>query len=1144
VTGATLIRRSLRFYRRTHLGVVLGAAVSVGVLVGALAVGDSVRYTLERLARQRMGETEAVLAAPDRFFRAALADELAERLQARTAPVLRLAGSASKGAGAERTNLPRVQVLGVDERFWRLAGPGAEPIPCGPGEVILNERAAGRLGAAVGDAVRLRIERPALLPRDAPLSTDADASEAAWLRVAAVATDEQFGRFSLDSGQVSPATAFVPLGALGRLAGLSAPPEEPARANLLLVAGAEGAPVSAEAAQAALREAWLLADLGLALDEPVKGVLELRSDRVFLSPEVARAARGPEAMGVLTYLATELGLGDRASPYAFVAAVGLLDPEGGGGAESISPVPPDMKDDEIVINEWLRDDLGAAPGDTLRMTYSVLGPGRSVEPAGPERFRVREVIPIEPPLADRTLLPRFPGLADAASCTDWRQQDFVDLARIRPKDEAYWKDHRGTPKALVTLAAGRRLWASRFGDLTAMRFADGRGVWETIEKRLRERLDPAAAGLFFETARRAAEPAEWDGMGFGELFLGLSLFLLAAALVLMGLVFALGVEQRSAEIGTLLALGFRPRQVRRLLVAEGAVLAAVGTVLGVGLGAWYTRAVLRALRTVWSGAVGGAPPILFHVEPATLGWGAAAGMAVALGVVYLAARGACRRPARALLAGEAAGYAPAAWGAPPGPPTLFPAGAGASRRGRAGLWFSLALAGAAGAAVLVSVAMGGRGEVPVFFAAGAALLAAGLGLCRQLLAALDRLSAARRLTLPILGIRGAARRRGRSLATIALVACGSFLVVAVGANRRDPLADASNPRSGTGGFALWGESALPVWRDLADPKAQQTYGLDPAAMRGVRVVALRAREGDEASCRNLVRVTRPRLLGVRPEALAGRFTFAEMLPGAPEGWRCLERRPDPVVESLSHYRAGDPVVPAVGDEATLRWSLGKKVGDVVAYTDERGETFSVRLAGALAGSVLQGSLVVAEEALAEKFPSSGGGRVFLVDAPAARVGEVRRELERALGWAGLALEPAAERLGEFLEVENTYLAIFQALGALGLALGTVGLAAVVARNVLERRGELALLRAVGYSRRNLARLVVWEHWGLLGLGLGCGVSAALVAVAPALRAPGAPAPAGGLALTLLAVAASGLVWTWAAARLAVRGPLLEALREE
>ena len=71
-------------------------------------------------------------------------------------------------------------------------------------------------------------------------------------------------------------------------------------------------------------------------------------------------------------------------------------------------------------------------------------------------------------------------------------------------------------------------------------------------------------------------------------------------------------------------------------------------------------------------------------------------------------------------------------------------------------------------------------------------------------------------------------------------------------------------------------------------------------------------------------------------------------------------------------------------------------------------------------------------------------------------------------------------------MQNTYLSTFQSLGGLGLLLGTLGLAAVQLRNVLERRGELALLRAAGFRRRTLAALVLLENaccCGRLAIGV-------------------------------------------------------------
>jgi ABC-type antimicrobial peptide transport system permease subunit len=103
---------------------------------------------------------------------------------------------------------------------------------------------------------------------------------------------------------------------------------------------------------------------------------------------------------------------------------------------------------------------------------------------------------------------------------------------------------------------------------------------------------------------------------------------------------------------------------------------------------------------------------------------------------------------------------------------------------------------------------------------------------------------------------------------------------------------------------------------------------------------------------------------------------------------------------------------------------------------------------------------------------------------------------------------------------------------------------VVLRNVLERRGELALLRAVGFRRSGLQWLLFSEAALLLTLGLAAGVVSALVAVLPALRSPGAAVPVASLGVTLVAVFLSGFLWTWGATALALRGPLMPALRNE
>jgi putative ABC transport system permease protein len=1098
MTLTKFIIDSLRFHRRSHLGTLLGAAVGSAVLIGALLVGDSVRQSLRDMALVRLGETEFALASNDRFFRAALANDLQSELPAPFAPALQLSATAANAEGTARAN--RVQALGVDNRFWQFAQerPAFTNIP--PGTVVLNEHLSAHLRVATGDTVVLRWHKPSLLSREAPVSPQEDFAVARRLRVHAVVSDSKLGRFSLQANQLPPLNAYLDLQTLQEEI------ELPGRANLLLA----GAGAEQESLSAALQRAWKLADAELELRElPSVQALELRSARVFLEEPVVSAAMNasPSAQGVLTYFVNEFRIGDRTTPYSMITGMGA------------PIVPVQMAEDEIILNDWLAEDLQARTGDQLLLRYYVVGASRRLE----EReaaFRVRGVAPMQGVAADRELLPQFPGVAKAESSRDWDAGFPIDLDRIRDKDEQYWKDHRGTPKAFVTLAAAQRLWGNRFGELTAVRYPMTENRAQ-LEEAIWRGFDPARAGLLFEPVRARALAASEEAQDFGQLFLGFSFFLIAGALVLMALLFQFGLEQRTREIGTLLALGFPPKRVRRLLLLEGTVVAFAGGILGLAGGLAYARGMLYGLTTIWRDAVG-TSALEFHATPWTLVVGLIAATLISAATVWLALRGQARRPARELMAeGEFADLR-----------------LSASGTGRPVVALTIAfLSGlAAVALVAMAVARGDFAAAGTFFASGGLLLIAGLAATTALLKRLARAQSGSNLTLRDMGLRNCARRHKRSLATVILLACGTFLIVAVGANRLDATRDSDKRSSGTGGFALIGESTLPVIHDLNEESGRDFFGLNPANLEGASVVPFRVRDGDDASCLNLNRAQKPRLLGVNPEALHSReaFTFSKTARG-------LERESGWQVLNQSHP---DGAIAAVADEASILWALGKKVGDTIDYIDENGRPFQVWLAGAIANSILQGNIVIAEEQFVKKFPGESGYRMFLIDAPSNRVTQVSASLVRALQDVGLELTPAAERLAAFNAVQNTYLNTFQVLGGLGLLLGSAGLGVVVLRNVLERRGELALLLAVGFRARALRRIVLSEHAALLWIGLGLGVISAVVAVLPALLSPGGEIPYLSLGATLLAVFASGLIWTWGATRLALRGELLESLRNQ
>ena len=170
---------------------------------------------------------------------------------------------------------------------------------------------------------------------------------------------------------------------------------------------------------------------------------------------------------------------------------------------------------------------------------------------------------------------------------------------------------------------------------------------------------------------------------------------------------------------------------------------------------------------------------------------------------------------------------------------------------------------------------------------------------------------------------------------------------------------------------------------------------------------------------------------------------------------------------------------------------------------------------------------------------------MLAETAPERTDAVAQQIETALTDQGADVTGTAERLAVFHRVENTYLSTFQTLGGFGLLLGTVGLAAVLMRNMLERRRELALLSAIGYGRRHFFLMVLVENVVLLAAGLCAGAICAAIAVGPGLMVRGGRVPlTSGALLILFGVFVTGLLSSIAATRAATRTPLVAALRSE
>jgi putative ABC transport system permease protein len=1053
---STLLARNLAWYWRTNLATVLGVAVAAAVLGGAAVVGESVRGSLRDLALRRLGNADYAIAR-NGFFR----DELSAAFP-HAAPLVALAGTAAGAESGKRAY--GVEIVAVDERYWKfqeLAGAPPEGF-----DVLLTPALGRELGVRAGDAVLLRVAKPSGIPLESLHGRKDGAGKTIRLTVRGDAPE-----LSLRPQQGEVRAAFVSLKRLQRELDLKG-------VNTILATGGAGT-------ERILKSSYSLEDLGIRLRVPPGSRLAaLESDSAIIGDDLAQTAfetaRGMNLhpAGVLAYVANTIRVGGRSIPYSVVAAV---DP-------SLASAP--AGENGITLNEWATRDLGAKPGDSVSLEYYLWKPEGGLE-TGTSTFRMEREVRMSGGAEDRAYTPAYPGITAAKNMREWDPPFPLDMRRIRPQDESYWERYGATPKAFIRLDAGRRLWGTRFGSLTSIRIGSP-AAGPPFAAALRDALDPVKAGLQVSAVKEQALLAARGATDFGEYFAYFSFFLVVSALLLAGLFFRLGVEQRTREVGTLRALGFAAAKIRGLFLLEGAALSVAGGILGAAASLAYGWLVMLGLRTWWIGAVGTRALTLHGSLPSAV-IGSIAAVAASMAAVAWTLRGLGAAAPRGLLAG--------------------------GRRSSRGNWRWKAAAGLAALAAILSAmpALGALDSAAGFFGAGAAALAASLLALSAWLRSRGSAAVRGRFSL---GVRNVAYRPGRSIVCIALIASAAFVIASLDAFRR------SGSSEGTGGFPLLASSELPVVYDLDSPEGRAALGLPD--LGAVRFFPFRVREGDDASCLNLFQPRSPRILGGKDAFLRNaRFPFQSVAERAENPWLLLEA-PQP-----------DGAIPAIADANSLTYSLHRKLGEAF---DIGGVRF--RIVAALRDSLFQSELIVSEANFLRLYPDSQGYRFFLVSAAPASADLLTSALEESLSAYGFDVERPEDRIAAFHRVENTYLSTFRALGGLGLALGAIGLSAVLMRNALERRRELALLRAVGYRPIHIAAMALFENGFLLLTGLAIGCLCAALAVAPVLVTRGGGIPVASLGAVLGITLVAGLASSVAGIVAVVRSPLLEALRSE
>ncbi len=1128
---------------------------------------------MQRLVLNRLGKIDWVMVAPN-YVQARLAESIdpSEWLRfglARPVPVILYPSTTVEvSIGNERHRASSVQTLAVPKEFWNFDTHLPSPI-IEDRSIAVNESLARELGVKVGDLITLRIPASQAVPADSPLGRREDQTiSIPRLTLAAIFPDESIAGFSLLGNQSGTKNAFL------SLSGLQSALRREGQVNALFFGSS-----TKETSQGALINkgemdrsfwtsfAWSLEDFGIALeriqrvypdaarqetsDDPPQTILDyfqISSRQLLFSPEVEEAISkvipSEGSNRVLTYLANaiqKLPQQEGATPAIEVTYSTITGIEWNGTfpqADSFGFRPP--RPGETVINEWLANRMELSVGDRIRVFYYLpeTSYGNEVE----EHFdlEVTGIVPLTQPMRgydrrrlarfdrpptpfnDPDLTPEVPGITDQNSIYDW-DTPFPLQRKVSIEDDNYWKDHRLTPKLYLSLAEAQERFGSRFGRFSSFRVQPDEVSYEELSRELADSLASRATELGFQMIpiRHRLLTAASGTTPFDSLFLALSFFVIVSGLILAWLLFRLGIEQRADQLGLLASCGWTTSRILSFLAWEALLLSTLGGLLGVVLGWLYANAMIAGLKTFWVGAI--ATPFLeFQARWTSLLIGYISGAAITWLTTTFSVFRLIKLAPLQLLRGRVSPDSRA-------------------RRSRRTLlrWIGALLFVLAVFAGMLGLFQSSQARVLSFFTAGMLLLTSTTLYAYHRLSQRYPAELGKPLGFPMLRLARFSIHANplRSTLSVGMISVATFLITALSIFQAKP-----DMRS-AGGFTLVGESSQPIVKDLNDPSYRRVILGDKAEkLRDIEIIPMRLKIGDNASCSNLFQSSQPRILGVPPELeqqqaqrqLVDQFPWdSAELPNA-AAWSLLE-------EPASGSK--DQPIPVVIDQNTALWSLHRSgsIGEVFSYEyDDR--VLHFRTVGLLRNSVLQGALLIGRENLERAFPSVVGYQFFLINAPSENLQDVSSVLEDGWNDLGLDVVRSEEILKTLLGVQNTYLSAFQALGALGLLIGTIGLAVIQIRTVVERRSELALLKALGFSNGRLGAILLLENALLLIGGAIAGVLCASLSILPSAWQGQPLADFQGPLLMVVFVLVIGLLAGVLAARRAIRLPLLDALR--
>lgn len=1078
----SIIFQSVRFYKRPFLFQILTIILLTALITGSLLIGSSVKESLKRTSAEKLGNTGFLISSGTRYFNSGITNRLKDSSRVECSGILEMNGYC-QSLGSGKTAFS-IHIFGVNHDFFRFHG--RDTINLKQGEIAVNRKLADQLGIMPGDELIIRLPEVSDIPPDAPFSPEGKSENSIVMKVSGIVEPAECGNFSLSVNQVTPLNIFLNRENIENAEH---------KINRLLIKKTAGS--NTTTVTRIFRHNLKPSDVGLKI-RMIKQTnqAELYSDRIFfddiLINEISELI--PSSSPVLTYLGNRFNANKKSTPYSFISAL----PE--------SLYPEILIKDGMIINRWMANDLSAKVGDSVKLYwYSPDQSNKLIERS--KSFIVSKIADIKGIWADSILMPEFPGISGKESCTDWDAGVTIKMDEIRKKDEDYWNKYKGTPKAFINYEKGKELWGNNFGSATSIRFPSGVSVSE-IENKLSGAFDPMKTGFSISDISGDYVKAADQGVDFGTLFLSLGFFVILASLILLSLAMSSYFNIRRPHINTFYALGFTNRWITQLLITETALISIIGCILGSIAGYLIDIALIRALNTVWTGAVQTNTLNPYFDLNSVI-----SGFIIAFVTIFLLIILKIRRYLKNLhLKERGINSASGKWN-----------------------YFFLILSFLITFSLIVLANVNADKKLLFSFASGASLLLSLVFLWRQYFLFRRNRRSKRIKKVSHLSRLYYSFNSSAAITPIIFIATGIFIAFVIGINRMDFSTKKNLPSGGTGGYLLWLESAIPVKDNLNIESSKRSLGLDDTIFRDMSFIQMKRSPGNDASCLNLNHITAPPLLGVNPSGFLDKksFSFASVIGSDKKinPWEYLNKQ------------AKNNIIYGIADQTVLEWGLKLKPGDTLILRTENGIPLKIVMAAGLKSSVFQGNVLIGSENFSKFFPSISGISVMLVDGKPDHAEIYKNGLGERLENFGVNIEKTEDRLASFNRVSNTYLSVFAVFGAFGVIIGVIGLGFVLLKNYNLRKKEFALMLALGFRPGQIKRMIFGEQLIILLAGVSSGIISALIATSPSIK-NSTGIPWFFMGLMIIAVFVTGLLTLTFSVSSVTRNSLIPGLRRE